>query len=248
MPSDIPPIRQAPPVATGTAPPSAAMNQGGQGADKPARQPPAPSILNPALRRHWHRESGGQEAPRSVRRHVAQQAVFWAILLGVLVGAALIFDRGIAVVEAPRPRLGPVETVPVPRRSAVAPPPVVAARPEVIYAYGNGAVVQAAQLARRYGEASAYAVTCGRQTPAWPGAVSAELATDITGRMPMFENNPRVLGWMKEFIQAQFHDGQLVAEHGLAVRGKAAVCAELPLSSDYAGAQRVVRDSLFRQQ
>lgn len=240
MPSDVPPIRQIRPAAAGTSPAGAVASAGGQEAAKPDH---APTIVNPALRRYWHRDSEVPEPPRTVRRQIAQQGVFWAMLLGVFIALALVFDRGIAVVEAPRPRLGVVVSAPIPTRLADPALPIVVARPELAYAYGNGAVIAAERAARQYGTVSAYAVACGRQLPTWPGKVSGALATDIAERLPMFERSITVQAWMRDFVKAQFRAGHLMADHNIATFGKETICAELPLSPDYGGAMWLARDA-----
>ena len=248
MPSDIPSIRLVRPVSAGTVPPGAAVDPRGQDAANADRPAHAPTILNPALRRFWHRAAGAEATPRTVQQKIVQQGIFWVFLLGILVAAALFFDRGITEVQSPQRRLGPVPTAPVPSRPAAAELPalpVVVVRPEVAYGYGSGAVREAERIARRYGVVSGYAVACGRQLRTWMGTVSAALAVDIAERMPMFEPDSKVTAWMQDYIRAQFRNGLLIAERNLITQGKDAVCADLPLSPDYAGAVRLVREAPF---
>ena len=246
MPSDIPSIRLVRPVSAGTVPPGAAVDPRGQDAANADRPAHAPTILNPALRRFWHRAAGAEATPRTVRRHIVQQSMFWVFLLGILVAATLFFDRGITEVQSPQRRLGPVPTAPVPSRpaEAVLPAlPVVVVRPEVAYGYGTGAVSEAERIARRYGVVSAYAVACGRQLATWPGKVSAVLATDIAERMPMFEASITVQAWMRDFVKAQFRNGLLIGDYTVATRGKEAICADLSQSPDYGAAVGLARNA-----
>lgn len=247
MPSDIPPtspIRSA--GSAGGAPETPSTGDGGPRT--------TPTILNPALRRYWHREDDSQELGTPRKRRLLGQSMSWAVAIGVMVGAAIMFERIVTMMEAPDGGVQPGSGGGGPVRQsaqggsaplAAPPPPPLpepAALPDLLRAYGRGAVIRAEELARRHGLASGEAVACGMQQSAWAVAVSNALADDITDRLPSFDEGTTAQVRMQDHVRARFRVGQMAAQTR-AAPGREAACASLARSPDYLSAVRLARDA-----
>lgn len=217
MPSDIPPKR---PDGLGT----------------PRRAAPSPSIVDPAMRRQWVREAEAAPVPGRRDERSQSRSFVWGGLIATIVIGVLILRREVGPPDAP-----PVAAVPaVSAPAAPALPVLPAPEPEVVRAYGQGAVSQAGRDGMRVGQVSAQAVSCGLQQTAWLARARDGWADQATLRYRSFDENSRAAVLLKSYLVVAFMAGQQAGERDVAARGRDGVCADLALSTDYQAAARAV--------
>ena len=165
--------------------------------------------------------------------------MIWAMAFAFVVVGGVLLVRPPDKLAAP-----PGETAQA--TGAAAPIPVVplpVASPDLERVFGAGTPGRAGAEAARVGQASAEAVVCGLQPPAWLNRARDAWADTASGRYPSFEENSLMTVALKSHLVAAFMAGQQQASNNLAARGKDAVCADVRASQDYQAAVRTVSQS-----
>lgn len=241
VPRDVPPIRpsgllrstvvsggtsgQAARPATGPIASSAGASSAGA---KPDSAGP-PSIVNPALRRYWHRDSEADEFAETGQRR-RSDSYAWAIIIAMALIAAVLIRQGPGLLEPPPRVLAPVSGVTSDPISAAAP---LVAAPDLMRDYGIGAINQAGAIMDRAGRAAEQAIICGVRTRAWVNDAREALASDVIDRFPSFEPERNLSEMMRQYLATRFIASQKRAPQDVAEHGRAYVCDNLPYSPDY---------------